>query len=174
MTNKEQREWRKTITKQYKTTHKLIKVRPDDPRKQQWKEDDPRHNPEHIKQMKLLDEIIAKQKPVVNDPAPIEPKQLSAIDKPYQAFINKLGLKFIEVDIDEKELSRLLNAEGFTPESRRIRRERWDRGEYYNLNDYLISESPADRLARFKKGIMTPEEYDDCQMFNANDRNMAF
>jgi hypothetical protein len=114
MTPKQQREWRKTITKQYKTSGKLIKVKEDDPRKQPWKEDDPRHNPEHIKQMKLLDDIIARQKPVINDPAPNKPKQLNAIDKPYQAFINRLGLTFIDVDIDDKELSRLLNAEGFT------------------------------------------------------------
>ena len=93
MTNKQQREWRAQIQKNIQNNHipsgQLINInRETDKRCQPWKPDDPRKkvvietiidkpiNPEHEKQMKLLDDMVARSNnkpisnPVIEKPAP--------------------------------------------------------------------------------------------------------
>jgi hypothetical protein len=94
MTGKQQREWRAQIQKNIQNNHKpsgqLINInRETDKRCQPWRSDDPRKkvvietiidkpsNPEHERQMRILDNAIAKSKansiivkPVIEKPAP--------------------------------------------------------------------------------------------------------
>jgi hypothetical protein len=126
-------------------------------------------NLEHEKQMKLLKSIEERNIPKVK---PVErPKQSNnsvinnlnkfQIDPQYIDIISKLKLTFIDTNLSKQEINKIMNAESWTIESKQKRRERWNRGEYYNITDYFNSETPNDRQARYARGIYTQGELAD-------------
>lgn len=168
MTPKQQREWREKVRQNIENNnrnipiennklkeHRLIKINPNDRRLQPWAPDDPRRakppieiidkpaNPEHEKQMKYLDSILEKQKPIESKPI-----------KPKSSFEEQLNIVFVEHKISKFN-------EDANNETIKERKERWNNRIFYNLADYFCSETNEDRKARYKKGIYTPEELSD-------------
>lgn len=159
MTPKQQREWRAQIQNNnynnYIKKERLISINKEtDKRCKPWADDDPRHNrpieiidnpanPEHEKQMKYLDSILEKQKPIESKPI-----------KPKSSFEEQLNIVFVEHKISKFN-------EDANNETIKERKERWNNRIFYNLADYFCSETNEDRKARYKKGIYTPEELSD-------------
>lgn len=101
-------------------------------------------NPEHEKQMKLLNEITERSN-----------KKEIPISKEVKTNIG-LSKEWIKTDMTDIQLQRFL-----LTESREDKHIRWNEGKYYNLADFFISETAGDRKARYAKGIFTAEEYSD-------------
>jgi hypothetical protein len=99
-------------------------------------------NTEHEKQMKYLDTILEKQKPLSKSK---EPKINNGFTKDFiktDMTIEQLGIFLLRESKDDKHL-------------------RWNEGKYYNWPDFFSSETEADRKARYEKGYFTAEEYSD-------------
>jgi len=102
-------------------------------------------NPEHEKQMRLLDDAIAKSnyKPVQTKPE----NRKSSIEE--QLGITIIRLKDLEIDNALKH------------ESREERQIRWNERKFYSLADFFCSETEEDRRLRYSKKIFTDEERAD-------------
>lgn len=102
-------------------------------------------NPEHEKQMRLLNDMLEKQKPIKNIIEHIKPEAPKG-----------LHVQFINNDMTPRELERFL-----LTENREERKERWNQKHYYNMADYFNSETEEDRKERYRKGLLTEEERAD-------------
>lgn len=164
MTNKEQKAWRARIqqntTNNYAKSDTLIKRNPlTDKRYQKRKIEveiiDRPSNPEHERQMKILDNIIEVQK--VN-----EERQFRNENIKLKQADNIFNVQLTKYDGTENQLQRFLTGEINQDDGRYHRRERWDKGIFYSMADFFNSETEADRKERYNKGIfLTNEEYSD-------------